>query len=121
MNRAYNHGSQGDFLASLEESESSKSNPSANASSVGEKLRLAARDGNIEDLRALVDEFKGQDIINEEDEIGTTALHSASSNGHPECVALLLSAGADKEKKNHYGQTPLAKTKDDQVRALLTE
>ncbi|XP_063851851.1 serine/threonine-protein phosphatase 6 regulatory ankyrin repeat subunit B-like isoform X2 [Scylla paramamosain] len=37
----------------------------------------------------------------------TTALHQAASHGQDGCVALLLSAGANPQQRDTYGQTPL--------------
>ncbi|KAK8375126.1 hypothetical protein O3P69_017796 [Scylla paramamosain] len=37
---------------------------------------------------------------------GTTALHQAASHGQDGCVALLLSAGANPQQRDTYGQTP---------------
>jgi ankyrin repeat protein len=44
--------------------------------------------------------------LNERDAEGNTALHLAIRAGKPECVKLLLDAGADKRLMNHRFQTP---------------
>lgn len=41
------------------------------------------------------------------DEMGNSALHLAAKQGHDATTSLLLMAGADKEAKNSYQQTPL--------------
>ncbi|KAK8384171.1 hypothetical protein O3P69_009124 [Scylla paramamosain] len=41
-----------------------------------------------------------------DDTCGTTALHQAASHGQDGCVALLLSAGANTQQRDIYGQTP---------------
>ena len=70
------------------------------------KILAYAYHGKLAKLRKLLEE---EDVkllncpsVNFSDDIGTTALHAACQQGHPECVALLLEAGA----------SPLARTKD---------
>ena len=66
----------------------------------------AAKDGKTELVSLLID--AGADI-NAVDEDGDTPLNWAASNGHSECVKLLLAApGIDVNKTNeYYGGTPL--------------
>ena len=108
MNAAYNHGSQGDFFASRQQSLSSDKLDKAVSLAppeVGQSLRKAALEGDGVTLKLLLDNWKNDPVINQGDTIGTTALHTAASHGHKDCVVLLLEYGADKNIKNHYGQT----------------
>ena len=45
--------------------------------------------------------------VNEEDLKGAIPLQYASQSGRPEIVALLLGAGADVNRKSHWGSSPL--------------
>jgi len=118
MNRAYNHGSQGDLASSVEQDPVMKPVSKAPAGT-GEAIRDAARDKAEAALRSLLEKWRDDPVVNEPDEIGTTALHTAASHGNKACVEMLLSAGADKSIKNSYGQTPYAKTKDSEIKSLL--
>mmetsp|Transcript_32802 Transcript_32802/g.55308 ORF Transcript_32802/g.55308 Transcript_32802/m.55308 type:complete len:136 (-) Transcript_32802:2214-2621(-) len=112
MNAAFNHGSQGNFFNTLDDTPAAESSelPKSNApEGTGQAIREAARTGNIHELSKFVEKWRNDPIINDEDEIGTTPLHTAASNGNRDCVILLLSNGADKERKNHYGQTAYTK------------
>ena len=73
----------------------------------------------MKQLSELTKKWGNDSVINEGDDIGTTALHSAVSNGQKECVELLLANGADKEAKNCYGQTPYSKAKTADIRELV--
>ena len=121
MNAGYNHGSQGDFFSkALEDEEPPKVKPASSApEGVGADIRETARVGDYIKLKGLLEKWKGDSVINEGDDIGTTPLHTAVSNDHKECVELLLSCGADKELKNCYGQTPYSKAKTAEIRALV--
>ena len=108
MNFGYTHGSNGDMLKaasvprviSIQNIEMTSHAPSG----TGEALRLYARDGEIEKLRELAQRWKGDPVINEEDVIGLTALHTAASHSHVECVKILLQCGADRHHKNHVSK-----------------
>ena len=103
MNRAYNHGSQGDFLTSELNAYENDAKKVISKAPVGTgvEIRNAARDGQIVKLESLVKLWKDDPIMNEGDEIGTTPLHTAASHGHQACVELLLKNGADKSIKNN--------------------
>lgn len=122
MNRAFNHGSQGDFFQADEKSSSATIEEEVKSSApegTGQLIREAARVGDVNALKAILENYIGDPIINEGDTIGTTALHSAASNGHTDCVMFLLSNGANKELKNHYGQTPYAKAATPEIKELV--
>jgi ankyrin repeat protein len=121
MNRAFNHGSQGDLFQADEISSSATEEEvkSSAPEGTGELIREAARLGDVNALKAILENYIGDPIVNEGDTIGTTALHSAASNGHTDCVMFLLSNGANKELKNHYGQTPYAKAATPEIRELV--
>jgi ankyrin repeat protein len=118
MNRAFNHGSQGDLLSTLE-AESADKPVSKAPKGTGDQIRAAARDNEESVLNDLLANWKNDPVVNEPDEIGTTPLHTAAAHGNKACVEMLLAAGADKGIKNSYGQTPYAKTKETEIKALL--
>jgi hypothetical protein len=117
MNAAFNHGSQGDFFEKMEKTEDIKKSNSSRET--GPAIRQAALDGKLETLIELLTKWKGDSVINEADSIGTTALHTACSHDHLECVKVLLEAGADKSLKNNYGQTAWAKTNNNDIKLLV--
>lgn len=120
MNAAFNHGSQGDFFSTMKEDDTIQVTAKSNAPlGTGQNIREAARVGDYNKLKSILDQYVGDIVVNESDTIGTTALHTAASNGHKDCVTLLLSCGADKELKNHYGQTPYSKTSNEEIKALV--
>ncbi|XP_063857510.1 serine/threonine-protein phosphatase 6 regulatory ankyrin repeat subunit A-like isoform X2 [Scylla paramamosain] len=69
-------------------------------------LLLAAHKGLLQLTHLLLRE--GRRPVDEvvDDTCGTTALHQAASHGQDGCVALLLSAGANTQQRDSYGQTP---------------
>ena len=69
-------------------------------------LLLAARKGLLQLTHLLLHE--GHRPVDEvlDDTCGTTALHQAASHGQDGCVALLVSAGANTQQQDTYGQTP---------------
>ena len=56
-------------------------------------LMLAARSGNVDAVRALLDD--GADVNASEDERGTTALMQAADQGHADVVDVLIEHGAN--------------------------
>ena len=72
-------------------------------------LVLAARSGDLDDVRGLVE--GGRDVNEAEGGksigFGFTALISAARKGHSGIVRFLLEAGADVNLANHAGSTPL--------------
>ena len=68
-------------------------------------LLEAARNGDVERLRLLVD---AKAFVNSVDNEGRTVIYSAAREGHAECVKVLLSVpGVDVNKANQNGRTPL--------------
>ncbi|XP_063851013.1 ankyrin-2-like isoform X2 [Scylla paramamosain] len=69
-------------------------------------MLLASRKGLLQLTHFILQE--GQFLVDEvlDDTCGTTALHQAASHGQDGCVALLLSAGANTQQCDTYGQTP---------------
>jgi ankyrin repeat protein len=69
------------------------------------QIIVAASKGDIETVRHLLQK---DGIMNADDENGFSAIHHASSNGHENIVAILLSAGVTiDDDTNNEGQTPL--------------
>jgi Ankyrin repeats (3 copies) len=120
MNRAYNHGSQGDLMMDVPKSAVPKKVSKA-PQGTSEQLREAARTGNIEVIKQLVEKWIGDSVLDEADGIGTTALHTAASNGHKQVVEILLAAGADRDAVNIYGQKPYARAQTTAIRELLAD
>ena len=68
-------------------------------------LLEAARNGDVERLRLLVD---AEAFVNSVDNEGRTVIYFAAREGHAECVKVLLSVpGVDVNKANQNGWTPL--------------
>ncbi|XP_063856866.1 ankyrin-1-like isoform X2 [Scylla paramamosain] len=69
-------------------------------------LLLASRKGLLQLTHLILQEgyFPVDEVL--DDTCGTTALHQAASHGQDGCVALLLSAGANTQQRDTYGQTP---------------
>ena len=68
-------------------------------------FRQAAADGNVKTVKSGLS--SGVDINNQDPKNGYTALHLASSNDHKAIVKLLVENGAEINKPNLRGQTPL--------------
>ncbi|MEW6356608.1 MAG: ankyrin repeat domain-containing protein [Planctomycetota bacterium] len=68
------------------------------------KLRSAAKAGNVERVKQLLD--AGADI-NGADMFSQTALHLAALHGHKDVVQLLIDRGADVNPTDESGATPL--------------
>lgn len=69
-------------------------------------LMLKAEEGNIEEVHRILTESKNVDI-NAGNKKGYTALALAIKSGNIELVKLLLTVGADPNRKNNSGQTSL--------------
>ncbi len=67
-------------------------------------LHFAARDGQLESARLLVEAGADLNIV---DEQGSNALVLATLNGHFDVAALLLEAGADPNIRDRYGRSVL--------------
>ena len=72
--------------------------------SMNESLLDAARNGDTEAVKALIDAGAG---LNAKDEDGWTALIWASEEGHTEIAKELISAGADVNAQDKDGRTVL--------------
>jgi len=73
----------------------------------GKDLRQAAKEGDIETVRELLDEDVDPDSQGKKG--GGTPLIKAVNGGHIEIVQLLLFSGADPKLENYQGQSPLDK------------
>lgn len=62
---------------------------------------------------------KGASPINAADRFGMTPLHHACAEGHVEVAALLIELGADPDRLDKQGETPLQCAPDDQTREAL--
>jgi len=72
-------------------------------------LHAAARDGNMELVRDIVEGINGQAkvSINTQNSTGQTAMHLAAKWGRLEVVKYLIEAGADLEIRDRRGRTPI--------------
>ena len=80
----------------------------AESTSAQRRVIRAAKDGDAETVRALID--SDPMLLNARDKDGSTPLHGAAWKGHVAVVSLLLDAGADANARNqneHWGDTPL--------------
>ena len=68
-------------------------------------FRQAAADGNVKTVKSGLS--SSVDINSQDPKNGYTALHLASSNDHKAIVKLLVENGAEINKLNLRGQTPL--------------
>lgn len=68
-------------------------------------LIIAAENGHLDLVRLLID--MGKADVNSDDNAGNTALHLAAQEGHEDIVRFLIERGADVNRKNESGQTPL--------------
>ncbi len=86
-----------------------------------EEMRRAARDGDVEEVRRLVE--AGQDI-NQKDWQERTPLMCAALTGHTDCVEYLIKNGALLHLKDFYNETALQiasrKGHDSTVKLLQT-
>ena len=75
MNRAFNHGSQGDFFTGAAAMDEGVTTTLSSApSGTGQMIRNAARDGNETALRELLKKWKSDPVINEVQLSNTTTL-----------------------------------------------
>lgn len=86
-----------------------------------ERLIEAAKDGDVQTLRALID--AGADV-NAKGYLGMTALMQAATRGHVECAKILLNAGANVNAVNELGRKALKMAEESgnlEILKLLTE
>jgi len=62
---------------------------------------------------------KGASPINASDKFGMTSLHHACAEGHADVVALLVQLGADPDRTDKEGQTPIQVAPDDKTKEIL--
>src|SRR5271156_833642 len=62
---------------------------------------------------------KAASPINASDRFAQTPLHHACAEGHVEAALLLINLGADQERTDKQGQTPLQCCPDDHIRDAL--
>ncbi|RMZ84850.1 hypothetical protein DV737_g1027, partial [Chaetothyriales sp. CBS 132003] len=80
-------------------------------------LHRAAAVGSVPIVRLLLDE--GKSPINSSDADGLTALHHAISEGHGDVAVELLKRGAQSDKRDGDGRTPLECAPDGKVRSYV--
>ena len=73
---------------------------------VGGEIHVAARDGNLAKVKALLREDPAL-VSSREEEYGATPLHMAAFTGHTDVAELLLAGKADVNARNAEGSTPL--------------
>lgn len=78
----------------------------------------ACRDNDINSVKSLLQTMT-PDRIDKLEPNNSTALHTASYNGHYEIVKLLLEKGASTSIKNRYNLTPYEEGKTDEIRKLF--
>ena len=86
-----------------------------------EELRLAARSGDVSVVTAVLSADVNPDAAGFE---GSTALHLAIWDGHYDIVNRLIQYGADTDKKDQHGLTPLeiaSKAEQESISSLLQE
>uniref|UniRef100_A0A1B6CSJ6 Acyl-CoA-binding domain-containing protein 6 n=1 Tax=Clastoptera arizonana TaxID=38151 RepID=A0A1B6CSJ6_9HEMI len=80
-------------------------------------IHWAADRGNLEMLKFLTSDLKGDIEVKDED--GQTPLHYAVSCGHVDIVEFLINKGANVKAKDNEGNTPLDLAVDDKVANLV--
>ncbi|MFH1643925.1 MAG: ankyrin repeat domain-containing protein [bacterium] len=72
----------------------------------------AANNGLLESMKSLLNKYKGKEdrlfLVNCQDQKGGTALSRACFKGYCDIVKFLLEKGAEVDKANKYGTTPLS-------------
>jgi 26S proteasome non-ATPase regulatory subunit 10 len=81
-------------------------------------LHRAAAVGNVPMLKALLD---ANSPLNATDMDGMTALHHAMSEGHGDAALLLLTRGAEFDKKDNHEQVPLDLAPDAKMRHFIVQ
>ncbi|KAJ1860940.1 hypothetical protein LPJ73_001180 [Coemansia sp. RSA 2703] len=79
----------------------------------------AASDGDIDRVRALIEENK--ELVNAKDQNGYTPMHAASSWKHIELLKLLVSSGGDVNIRDTDGDTPLHICEDKECALFLLD
>ena len=103
--REINHPARGDKRkAAVLEAELATNYAGVSAEDLAERLRLAARSGDLDLLHELI--AAGADL-NRADGNGRTALMLASQNDHERSLLALVAAGAELEKVDLYSWTAL--------------
>lgn len=94
--------------------------PSENASNGNEcsSFYIACRNNQIKKVTEYLKKMS-LDQIDRIEPNGSTALHVASYQGHPDIVQLLLKAGADRSIVNKYNCVPFDEAKNDQIKRLF--
>lgn len=89
----------------------------------GYSVHEAARDGDEERLRILLEEGEGRALLETHDEMGRTPVGLAAESGHVEALRLLLEHGADPNNSDgdHIAYSPLADTTHIGCARLLLE
>ncbi len=86
-----------------------------------EKFLSAARNGDIDTMKALLADTSYPMNINCQDESGNSALHCAAYRGQKEVAVFLLKNGIDVSIKNNRGQTAATLAPNVQMKQLLHE
>jgi 26S proteasome non-ATPase regulatory subunit 10 len=81
-------------------------------------LHRAAAVGNVPMMKALLD---AKSPLNATDMDGMTALHHATSEGHGDAVLLLLTRGAEFDKKDNEEHVPLDLVPDAKTRNFILQ
>ena len=68
-------------------------------------LILAAREGNLKNVKDLI--ANGAQLNQSNDDEKHTPIHDAAAFNHLDVVQYLVEAGADMEREDYYGSTPL--------------
>ena len=89
-----------------------------------EQLHFAAQDGNLEEVKKLIN--NGYPLDNCDDDLGYTPLHYAVKEGHMEIIKILIQAGANvnAHDESRNGNTRLAEVSGNcsfEVAKLLVE
>lgn len=83
------------------------------------KLYTACRNGDLSNTKLLL-QTASLDDINQIEPNGSTCLHAASYNNHPEIVKVLLDYGASQTIRNTFNSTPRDEATTDAVRQCFS-